>query len=64
MLKPTVRLSTYLAMSTMTLSGSLAIVKMKRAMGGPKAMKPHPKNSMIVILVMDSLLLKVENRMV
>ena len=31
-------------------SGSLAIVKMKSANAGPKAMNEHPKNSMVVIL--------------
>ena len=39
----------YLAMRTITLSGSLAMVKRNMANGGPKEMKVQPKNSMIVM---------------
>lgn len=40
----------YLATKTMILSGSRAIVNTNIARGGPKAMKPQPKNSIIVMI--------------
>ena len=36
-------------MRMIILIGSLAMVKMNIARGGPKARRPHPKNSMTVI---------------
>ena len=44
------RYTKYLAMRTITLSGSLAMVKRNMANGGPKEMKVQPKNSMIVMM--------------
>lgn len=41
---------TYLAINTRTLKGSLAIVTINSAAGSPKAMKPHPTYSIIVML--------------
>lgn len=42
------------AMRMMTRRGSLAMVKMKRANAGPKAMKAHPKNTATVIIIYGS----------
>lgn len=41
---------TYLAIRTITLIGSLAIVKMNKANGSPKAIKVQPKNSIKVMI--------------
>ena len=41
---------TYLAMNTMTLRGSDAMVKTNIAKGAPKAIKVQPKNSIIVMI--------------
>ena len=40
----------YLAIKTIILNGSLAIVKINRAAAGPNARKVQPKNSITVIL--------------
>ena len=45
----------YLAISTITRSGSLAMVNRNMAKGVPKAMKVQPKNSMIVMVTGFSL---------
>lgn len=52
----------YLAMRTITRSGSLAIVKMNIANGGPKAMKLQPKNSIIVILASEVMRLQQQQK--
>jgi hypothetical protein len=40
----------YLAMRTMTLRGSLAMVRMKSDAAGPKAISVQPKNSIKVMV--------------
>ena len=42
--------ATYLDIRIIILIGSLAMVKMNIAKGGPNARKPHPKNSMTVMI--------------